>query len=263
MDIEEIAKDCPQEIVTENVDVRAGLSSYAARDMIRRIGLRGKKQQKGTEILLNLYKIFRSYDAMTAEINPLAITKSGDALALDAKLDIDDEAIFRQTEIKRADDFFNELEIQARRDNLKYVQLDGNIGVIGNGAGLNMTTIDILRHFEGRPANFLEVSGKTYMLADKGIDIVLKNPKVDVVFGNFFGCISRCDVIAEGLAKAIKEGKLTKPLIVSMRGNGAEEGRKILKELGIPVYENDRIAGEKVCEVSKKRRKGSFGDSSE
>jgi succinyl-CoA synthetase beta subunit len=253
MDIELIAERHPQEIVSERIDIRVGLTCYTAREMIRSIGVRGQEQHRITQILLDLYKVFRLYDAMTAEINPLVITNNADVMALDAKLDIDDEAIFRQPAIRSEDEFLNELEIQARQHNLKYVQLDGNIGVIGNGAGLNMTTIDILRHFDGHPANFLEVSGRTYMLADKGIEIVLDNPKVDVIFGNFFGCISRCDVIAQGLAKAMKEGKVAKPMVVSMRGNGAEEGRTILRELGIPVFENDRIAGEKACELAKRR----------
>ena len=250
MDIEEIAQKFPEEIITERVDIRAGLPAYAAREMMRKIGLRGGQQRQTTKILLDLYKVFRKYDALIAEINPLVITTSGDVVALDAKLDIDDEALFRQPEIRTEDEFLNELEIRAREHNLKYVQLDGNIGVIGNGAGLNMTTIDILRHFKGDPANFLEVSGRTYMLADKGIEVVLNNPNVKVIFGNFFGCISRCDVIAQGLAKAMKEGKVKQPMVVSMRGNGAAEGRKILRELGVPVYENDKIAGQKACELA-------------
>jgi succinyl-CoA synthetase beta subunit len=253
MDIEEIAKLHPEAIIALRVDIRYGLPTYAAREMMRRIGLRGRTQQQATGVLLSLYGVLRRYDALVAEINPLAITKAGDIIALDAKLEIDDDALFRQPEIRTDDEFLNELEIEARKSDLKYVQLDGDIGVIGNGAGLNMTTIDILRFFDGNPANFLEVSGRTYRLADKGIEVVLKNPKVKVIFGNFFGCISRCDVIAQGLAKAVKNGTLNKPMVVSMRGNGAEEGRKTLREVGIPVYENDRIAGQEACRLARGR----------
>lgn len=128
------------------------------------------------------------------------------------------------------------------------------ISASGNGAGLNMATLDILRYYGGEPSNFLEVSGRTYMLAEKAIDIVLKRPGVKVVFGNFFGSISRCDVIAEGLAKFIRDGKLNKPMIVSMRGNGAEEGKKILRDVGIEVYEDDQIAGKKAVEIAKSLR---------
>ncbi len=166
-------------------------------------------------------------------------------------MNIDDEAVKRHPEIRQEDSFLTDLEREARTHSLGYVEMDGEIGVIGNGAGLNMTTLDILRHYGGEPANFLEVSGRTYMRAEQAIEIVLKNPKVKAIFGNFFGSISRCDVIAQGLAEAIKKGKVTKPMVVSMRGNGAEEGRKILDALGVPIYENDQIAGEKVVELVK------------
>jgi succinyl-CoA synthetase beta subunit len=254
MDVEEIAKKYPQEMIREKLDVQEGLPYYKSLDFSRRMGLRGKNLTDGAKILGTLYEIFERYDAEIVEINPLVKTADGDLIAADAKINIDEEALWRHPELRKEDEFLSDLEREARRNNLGYVEMDGNIGVIGNGAGLNMTTLDILRYYGGEPANFLEVSGRTYMLAEKAIELVLKRPGVKAVFGNFFGSISRCDVIAEGLAKFIRDGKLTKPMIVSMRGNGAEEGKKILRDVGIEVYEDDQIAGEKVVEMAKSLR---------
>jgi succinyl-CoA synthetase beta subunit len=251
-DIEELARKDPDRIVRELVDVRRGLRPYEAIEVLRRAGLVGKTLTQGARILVQLYDIFWRLDGELAEINPLVVTKEGELFAADGKMNIDDEALKRHPEIRQEDAFLTDLEREARTHNLGYVAMDGDIGVIGNGAGLNMTTLDILRHYGGEPANFLEVSGRTYMRAEQAIEIVLKNPKVKVIFGNFFGSISRCDVIARGLAEAIKKGKVSKPLIISMRGNGAEEGREILKELKVPLYENDQIAGEAVVRMAKK-----------
>ncbi|NIS72131.1 MAG: ADP-forming succinate--CoA ligase subunit beta [Proteobacteria bacterium] len=252
IDIEELARTYPDQIIKELVDVRRGIRPYEAADIVRRAGLKGKILTQGARILGRLYDVFWKYDGEVAEINPLAVTREGGLIAADAKINVDDEALKRHPDLRQEDEFLTDLEREARTHNLGYVEMDGEIGVIGNGAGLNMTTLDILRYYGGEPANFLEVSGRTYMKAEQAIEIVLKNPKVKVIFGNFFGSISRCDVIAQGLAEAIKKGTVTKPLIVSMRGNGAEEGRKILSSLGIPIYENDQIAGEKAVEAAKR-----------
>jgi succinyl-CoA synthetase beta subunit len=251
IDIEELARTYPNQIIKELVDVRRGLRPYEAVDIMRRTGLKGKTLTQGARVLGQLYDVFWRYDAEVAEINPLIVNGEGDLIAADAKINIDDEALKRHPDLRQEDEFLTDLEREARTHNLGYVEMDGEIGVIGNGAGLNMTTLDILRYYGGEPANFLEVSGRTYMKAEQAIEIVLKNQKVKVIFGNFFGSISRCDVIAQGLAQAIREGKVTKPLIVSMRGNGAEEGKEILSSLGIPIYENDQIAGERVVELAK------------
>ena len=252
IDIEELARTYPDQIVKELVDVRRGLRPYEAADILRRAGVSGKALTKASGILVRLYDIFWAYDAEVTEINPLVVTKDGGLIAADAKMNIDDEAVRRHPEVRQEDSFLTTLEKEARTHNLGYVEMGGTIGVIGNGAGLNMTTLDILRHYGGEPANFLEVSGRTYMKAEEAIQIVLKNPKVKVIFGNFFGSISRCDVIAKGLAEAIKKGKVTKPMVVSMRGNGAEEGKEILRALDVPIYENDQIAGEKAVELAKR-----------
>jgi len=252
IDIEELARTYPDQIVKELVDVRRGLRPYEAADILRRAGVGGKALTKAAGILVRLYDIFWAYDAEVAEINPLVVTKDGSLVAADAKMNIDDEAVKRHPDVRQEDSFLTELEKEARTHNLGYVEMGGSIGVIGNGAGLNMTTLDILRYYGGEPANFLEVSGRTYMKAEEAIQIVLKNPKVKAIFGNFFGSISRCDVIAKGLAEAIRKGKVIKPMIVSMRGNGAEEGKEILRALDVPIYENDQIAGQKVVELAKR-----------
>ena len=251
VDIEEVAKKFPGDIIKKNVDIYEGFPFYEAMDMVRKMGLRGNTLKKGAVILSKLYNLFVKYDAEIAEINPLVVTDDGDIVAADAKLNIDTEALYRHPEISKDDEFLTELEKEARENNLGYVEIGGNIGVIGNGAGLNMTTLDVLRYFGGTPSNFLEVSGRTYMLAEKAVEIVLKNPNVKVLFGNFFGSAARCDVIAEGLAEAIKKGKIKKPFIVSMRGMGAKEGRKLLKDVGIEVYENGEEAAKRVVELAK------------
>jgi len=251
VDIEEVAKKFPNEIIKRNVDIYEGLPFYEAMNMVRKIGLRGDTLKKGARVLSKLYNLFVKYDAEIAEINPLVVTDEGDIVAADAKLNVDGEALYRHPEIRKEDEFLTKLEKEARENNLGYVEIGGSIGVIGNGAGLNMTTLDILRYFGGTPSNFLEVSGRTYMLAEKAVEIVLKNPTVKVLFGNFFGSAARCDVIAEGLAEAFKKGKIKKPFIVSMRGMGAKEGRKLLKDLGIEVYENDEEAAKRVVELAR------------
>lgn len=251
VDIEEVAKKFPNEIIKRNVDIYEGLPFYEAMDMVRKIGLRGDTLKKGARVLSKLYNLFVKYDAEIAEINPLVVTDDGDIVAADAKLNVDSEALYRQPEIRKEDEFLTKLEKEARTNSLGYVEIGGSIGVIGNGAGLNMTTLDILRYFGGTPSNFLEVSGRTYMLAEKAVEIVLKNPTVKALFGNFFGSAARCDVIAEGLAEAFKKGKIKKPFIVSMRGMGAKEGRKLLKDLGIEVYENDEEAAKRVVELAR------------
>ncbi len=251
IEVEEIAREYPQEMIQEGLNIQEGLPSYKSREFARRVGLRGKGLIEGAKIFSTLYQIFTRYDAEIVEINPLVKSFNEDLIALDAKMNIDEEALWKHPEIRQEDEFLSDLEREARKSNLGYVEMDGNIGVIGNGAGLNMTTLDILRYYGGEPANFLEVSGRTYMLAEKAIELVLKRPGVKVVFGNFFGSISRCDVIAEGLAKFIRDGKLTKPMIVSMRGNGAEEGKRILREVKVEVYEDDQEAGKRVVELAK------------
>lgn len=252
VDIEEIAKEFPQEIIKREIDIRRGLILSQAIEMASNLKLRSELQKEIGFILLNLYQVFLECDAEIAEINPLALTIDEKIVALDAVLTICDEALFRHPELSWEDESLTELERRARKYRLGYVKMNGDIGVIGNGAGLNLATLDILKYYGGEPANFLEVSGRTYWLADIALDIVLSNPRVKVVFGNFLGCISRCDKIAEGLAKAIREKKIKVPMVIAMRGNGADIGVKILKDLGLEVYQDDELAGKKVVELAKR-----------
>lgn len=251
-DIEEIAQRFPQEIIKREVDIRKGLAFSQVVEMAGNLKLRPELQKEISSILLKLYQVFIECDAEIAEINPLAFTIEGRLVALDAVLTIYDEALFRHPELKFEDESLTELERKARKHRLGYVEMDGDIGVIGNGAGLNLVTLDIIKYYGGEPANFLEVSGRTYWLTDIALNIVLSNPRVKVVFGNFLGCISRCDKIAEGLAKAIKEKGIKVPIVVAMRGNGADIGVKILKDLGLEVYDDDKFAGKKAVELAKR-----------
>lgn len=250
VEIEELALSNPEAIVTREIDILEGLIPEDAAGAVAAAGFEGETLQTLAGIVLKLYRVFTEYECSVAEINPLVITASGEVVAADARVAIYDEAAGKHPEYLKEEDTYTDLEKAARKMDLGYVQMDGEVGVIGNGAGLNMATLDILTYFGGSPANFLEVSGRTYHKAEEAIRLVLSNPNVKVVFGNFFGCISRCDVIAEGLARAIKNGAVTVPLVVAMRGTGAKEGIETLKKAGLDeIYEDDIEAGRRAVEL--------------
>jgi len=253
MAIEELAREKPEAIIKYPVNILNGIKADEIKPLVGKLGFGEKTSDKITAIALTLYKILTEYECDVAEINPLVITGSNEVIAADARISIYDEAVFKHPEYQKEEDTYTQIEKTARRINLGYVQMDGNIGVIGNGAGLNMATLDILKYFGGNPANFLEVSGRTYHKAKEAIEIILSNPNVKIIFGNFFGCISRCDVIATGLANAVKSGLLNVPIVIAMRGTGAEEGIKTLKEAGLKeIYEDDIEAGRRAAEILKK-----------
>jgi len=253
MEIEELAKDKPEAIIKCPIDILSGIEKEEVKEIIKKLGFDEKITDKITDVALSLYKIFTEYECEVAEINPLVITKENKVIAADARISIYDEAISKHPEYRKEEDTYTPLEKKARRMGLGYVEMGGDIGVIGNGAGLNMATLDIIKFFGGNPANFLEVSGRTYHKAKEAIEIILSNLRVKVIFGNFFGCISRCDVIAEGLVRAIKEGVVKVPMVVAMRGTGAEEGIKKLKDAGLEeIYEDDIDAGKRVIEILRK-----------
>ncbi len=252
VEIEELAVSDPEAIVTRRIDILEGLSPAAAAEAVAEAGFAGETLKTLAGIVLKLYRVFTEYECSVAEINPLVITAAGEIVAADARVAIYDEAAAKHPEYFKEEDTYTDLEKAARKLDLVYVQMDGQVGVIGNGAGLNMATLDILTYFDGTPANFLEVSGRTYGKAEEAIRLVLSNPNVKVVFGNFFGCISRCDVIAEGLARAIRNGAVTAPLVVAMRGTGAKEGIETLKRAGLEeIYEDDIEAGRRAVELLK------------
>lgn len=253
MKIEELAREKPEAIIKYSINILDGIKPDKIRQMVGKLEFDANITKKITGIANSLYEIFTEYECDVAEINPLVITSSNEVIAADARISIYDEAIFKHPEYQKEEDTYTQIEKKARRINLGYVEMDGNIGVIGNGAGLNMATLDILKYFGCNPANFLEVSGRTYHKAKEAIEIILFNPNVKIIFGNFFGCISRCDVIAAGLANAVKSGILKVPIVIAMRGTGAEEGTKTLKEAGLKeIYEDDIEAGKRVAEILKK-----------
>lgn len=250
VEIEELAREKPDAIIKYPIDILDGIEKNEMNNTVKRLGFPKGIREKITEIALSLYKVFTEYECEVAEINPLVITSDNKVFAADARIAIYDEAISKHPQYFKEEETYTELERKARRQNLGYVQMSGKIGVIGNGAGLNMATLDILTHFGGKPANFLEVSGRTYHKAKEAIEIILSNPKVKIIFGNFFGCISRCDVIAQGIAEAVKKGLIKVPIIIAMRGTGAEEGIETLKKAGLKeIYEDDIVASERVVKL--------------
>ncbi|OQA92372.1 MAG: Succinyl-CoA ligase (ADP-forming) subunit beta [Elusimicrobia bacterium ADurb.Bin231] len=258
MEIEEVAKTDPSAILKKEVDISDGFSEKEAEDFVSGAGISDKLLKPVSQTVKKLYDTFVLYDAEIVEINPLVVTKQSEVLACDARMSIYDDAIPKQMKIipeilNREDDTLTPLEKEARTHGLGYIEMDGSVGVIGNGAGLNLTTLDMLQYVGLKPANFLEVSGRTYDRAEAGLRIILKNPNVKVVFGNFFGCISRCDVIAIGLAEAVKKGVLPKdiPMVIAMRGNGGAEGSETLKNAGIEVFEDDETAVKRITEILK------------
>ncbi|MDA3792811.1 MAG: ADP-forming succinate--CoA ligase subunit beta [Elusimicrobia bacterium] len=254
VEIETLAKVKPEAIIKEKIDILEGIDRSRMEDICSGLNYPQEIINQIVEVGLKLYQAFTEYECHVAEINPLVITEDGDVLAADARIAIYDEAIHKHPEYDKEEDTFTELEKRAHRSELGYVEMDGNVGVIGNGAGLNMATLDILLYYGGEPANFLEVSGRTYHKAAEAIDIVLSNPGVKVVFGNFFGCISRCDVIAEGLADAYREGVINVPMVVAMRGTGGSQGRETLKEAGLTeIFKDDIEAGKRLAEILKER----------
>ncbi|MEA3506641.1 MAG: ATP-grasp domain-containing protein, partial [Elusimicrobiota bacterium] len=252
IEIETLAKEKPEAIIKEKIDILEGIDRSRMEDICSSLNYFGEIIDKIVDIGLNLYRAFTEYECQVAEINPLVITEDGEVLAADARIAIYDEAIHKHPEYNKEEDTFTKLEKRAHCLDLGYVEMDGNVGVIGNGAGLNMATLDILLYYGGQPANFLEVSGRTYHKAAEAIEIVLSNPGVKVIFGNFFGCISRCDVIAEGLADAYREGVINVPMVIAMRGTGGQKGRKTLRDAGLTeIFEDDIESGKRLAEILK------------
>lgn len=242
VEIEEVAAEHPEKILKEWIDPTAGLMPYQARNLAFGLGLEGKTVNKAVKFLLGLYEAYVGTDASLAEINPLVITKDGDVIALDAKFNFDDNALFRQPWVRdmRDPDEEDPRENEAKQYDLSYVALDGNIGCMVNGAGLAMATMDIIKQVGGEPANFLDVGGG----ADKekvkaAFGIILRDPAVKAIFVNIFGGIAKCDVIAEGVVAAAKELGLKDPLVVRLEGTNVELGKKILQESGLAIITAD------------------------
>ena len=245
MDIEEVAAKTPEKIHKVIIDPMTGLKDSEADDVARKIGIPEASLAKARLVLQGLYKAFDESDASLAEINPLVLTGGGDVTALDAKMNFDDNALFRHPDIVAMRDLDEEdpAEIEASKHDLNYISLDGNIGCLVNGAGLAMATMDITKLYGGSPANFLDVGGgASSEKVTEAFKIMLRNPNVKAILVNIFGGIMKCDVIAEGVVAAAKEVHLSVPLVVRLEGTNVDLGRKILAESGLPIISGRNMA---------------------
>ena len=245
MDIEEVAAHTPEKIHKVFVDPVSGLGDAECDDVARKIGVPEASLPQARSVLQGLYSAFWETDASLAEINPLILTGDGRVVALDAKLNFDDNALYRHPEIVELRDLDEEdpAEIEASKFDLAYIQLDGNIGCLVNGAGLAMATMDTIKLFGGEPANFLDVGGgATTEKVTEAFKIMLRNPGLKAILVNIFGGIMRCDVIAEGVIAASKAVGLKVPLVVRMKGTNEELGRKMLADSGLPIISADTMA---------------------
>ena len=233
VDIEEVAASTPEKIHKEFIDPAVGLQPFQARKLAFALGLEGKQISKATTMMLALYKAFIATDASLLELNPLITTKDGDLLALDAKMNFDDNALYRHADIKDLRDLGEEdpLEVEASKYSLNYIRLDGNIGCMVNGAGLAMATMDIIKLAGGMPANFLDVGGGANAEQIRSaFKILMSDKNVKAVLINIFGGILRCDVLAQGVIAAVKELGVPVPIVIRMKGTNVEEGKGMLAE---------------------------------
>ena len=237
-EIEEVAANTPEKIFKETIDPVTGLAPYQARRIAFNINIPKESINKAAKFLISLYNVFIEKDCSIVEINPLVTTGDGDVLALDAKINFDDNALFRHKDIQELRDLEEEdpKEIEASKYDLSYIALDGDIGCMVNGAGLAMATMDTINHFGGNPANFLDVGGgATKEKVTEAFKIILGDDNVQGIFVNIFGGIMKCDVIAEGIVAAVKEVELTLPLVVRLEGTNVKEGKAILKDSGLAI----------------------------
>jgi len=245
MDIEIVAAQTPEKIHKVFIDPMTGLKDSEADDVGRKIGVPAASLAKARAALLGLYKAFDESDASLAEINPLIVSGGGDVIALDGKMNFDDNALFRHPELVAMRDLDEEdpAEIQASKFDLNYISLDGDIGCLVNGAGLAMATMDIVKLYGGSPANFLDVGGgASAEKVTEAFKIMLNNPNVKAILVNIFGGIMKCDVIAEGIVSAVKQVKLTVPLVVRLEGTNVDLGKKIIADSGLPIISADNMA---------------------
>ena len=244
MEIEKVAAETPEKIYKEYVHPGAGLQAFQARKLAFKLGFSGEAFKQAVKFILNLFKAFVETDASLAEINPIVLVKDGRVLALDAKMNFDDNALPRHADIAAMRDLDEEspLEVEASRFNLNYVKLDGSIGCMVNGAGLAMATMDIIKYSGGRPANFLDVGGG---VTEDGVRnafrILVSDPDVKGALINIFGGIVRCDMIATGVIKAAREVGTTIPVVVRLEGTNVELGKKILAESGLAFHSADTM----------------------
>jgi succinyl-CoA synthetase beta subunit len=245
VNIEEVAANTPEKIFFESIDPTVGLTAFQARKIAFKLGFEITQVKQAVPLFMNLYRAFIGADCSLLEINPLVLTGEGKLLCLDAKLNIDDNAMFRHMRIRDLRDYDEEdaNEIEASQYDLSYIALDGNIGCLVNGAGLAMATMDIIKHSGGEPANFLDVGGgATIERVTEAFKIILSDDKVEGILVNIFGGIMKCDVIATGIIEAAKQIGVEVPLVVRLEGTNVEKGKKMLAESGLNIIAADGMA---------------------
>ena len=245
IDIEEVAKKSPEKIIRLYIDDYEGLRDYMIRGVAQKLGLEGSAAQDFVTVAKAMYRVFTEYDAELVEINPLALTADGQLMALDVKVMIDDNSLYRHPDISVEDSDYTTEELEARKYGLHYVELTGYVGIMANGAGLTMATMDLVKEFGHEPADFLDVGGGASEDSVKeGLKILLTDDRIKAVLVNIFGGITRCDEVARGVVSALNEIKTNKPIFIRLKGTNEEEGRKILAEVGLKTYETAEEAME-------------------
>jgi succinyl-CoA synthetase beta subunit len=256
VEIEKVAAEHPEKIIKVAIDPATGIQPFHARKIAFGLGLEGNQVGSCTKFITAMYKAFVELDCSIVEINPLVVTGAGDVIALDAKMNFDDNALYRHKDVEemRDEDEEDPAELEAGKHNLNYIKLDGNIGCMVNGAGLAMATMDIIKLYGGTPANFLDVGGgATKERVTTAFKLILSDANVEGILVNIFGGIMRCDVIAEGVVAAAKEVSLHVPLVVRLEGTNVELGKKILAQSGLPILSADNLAdaAEKIVKAVK------------
>ncbi|BAW31764.1 MAG TPA: ADP-forming succinate--CoA ligase subunit beta [Methanothermobacter sp.] len=243
VEIEELAREHPEKIVKYYINPLEEFLPYEAREIARKMGMQGKLIGQVGGIIWRLYNLFKKYDALLAEINPLVLSKDN-LIAVDAKLEVDDDAIFRHPELREQEEY--------ESSEFAFVKLDGNIAVIGNGAGLTLTAMDLIKLQGGEPATFLDIGGGASPdIIKKALNLVISYPDVDVVFLNVLGGITRADDVAKGVVEALKDADRDVPLVIRLTGTNEEEGQRILKEAGIPFETSLEKAAAKAVEIAR------------
>lgn len=259
MDIEKVARETPEKILKASIDPLVGAQPYQGRDLAFQLGLTGAQVKSFTQIFLGLARLFDDYDLSLVEVNPLVVKKDGDLNCLDAKINVDNNALFRQPRIREFQDPSQDdpREAEAAQWDLNYVALDGNIGCMVNGAGLAMGTMDSIQLEGGRPANFLDVGGgATKERVSEAFKLILSDDKVKAVLVNIFGGIVRCDMIAEGIVAAIQQVHVKVPVVVRLEGNHAQEGGRLLADSGLDILYADSLkdAAQQVVKAAEGRQ---------
>ncbi len=255
MEIEEVAAKTPEKIIKEAVDPASGIQPFHARKLAYGLGLEGDQVKSAVKFITAMFNAFIELDASIVEINPLVVTGAGNVIALDAKMNFDDNALYRHGDVLdlRDEDEEDPMELEAARHDPNYIKLDGNVACMVNGAGLAMATMDIIKHFGGSPANFLDVGGSaSEEQVEAAFQIIVSDPSVKAILVNIFGGIMRCDVIAKGLVSAAAKVNLSVPLVVRLEGTKVDEGKRILDESDLALESASSLAeaAEKIVQLA-------------